>query len=426
MALGVESKVASDESWSFKYATRLETSYLTHGYHQYPAKFIPHLARRLIIENSLPGDLVCDPFMGSGTTLVEALLAGRRPHGADINPVAVLIAKAKTTAIEPSKLSSLAEPLLESILQLPAAPSAELPALSEYSRERINYWFAERQKTDLAAILAGIRAIDDGGVQTLLLCSFSNILKGCSKWLMKSVKPTVDKSKQAADARRAFVLQTRRMIKRNAEFWSTAAQFQKTSCTAEVSDARSMSLRAGSASLIVTSPPYVTSYEYADLHQLTALWLGYADSLKQFRSRFIGSVQKIQNDSEDEKIYSSIARETAARLQKVDSRGAAGAQRYFREMQQAFEEMHRVLASKGRAAIVIGNTDLRKVEIKNAEIFVQTMEKIGFEVHQIIKRPVPGKILPLTRDERTGRFARTSAADRLAYPVEFIVIMEKR
>lgn len=87
--------------------------------------------------------------------------------------------------------------------------------------------------------------------------------------------------------------------------------------------------------------------------------------------------------------------------------------------------MHRVLKPKGRAAIVIGDTDLKKVEIKNTEIFIQTMEKIGFKTYNIIKRPIPSKILPLTRNEKTGKFARTADADRLAYPTEYIVIMEK-
>src|SRR5919198_3961060 len=69
-----------DDSWSFKELERSETSYLTHGYHTYPAKFIPQLAARLINENSSTGDLVCDPFMGSGTTLVEAIVNDRRTY----------------------------------------------------------------------------------------------------------------------------------------------------------------------------------------------------------------------------------------------------------------------------------------------------------------------------------------------------------
>jgi hypothetical protein len=87
--------------------------------------------------------------------------------------------------------------------------------------------------------------------------------------------------------------------------------------------------------------------------------------------------------------------------------------------------MYRVLRFGGRTAIVIGDTDIKKVKIQNADVFVQTLEKIGFNIYNIIKRPVPNKILPLTRDQRTGQFVATLKSDRLAYPFEYILIMEK-
>ena len=82
-----------DSSWSFAELDRAQTSYLTHDYHRYPAKFIPQLACRLIEENSQPGNIIYDPFTGSGTTLVEAIINGRSAYGADINPIAVLISR---------------------------------------------------------------------------------------------------------------------------------------------------------------------------------------------------------------------------------------------------------------------------------------------------------------------------------------------
>ncbi len=416
-----------DDSWSFKEATRTETSYITHGYHRYPAKFIPQLASRIIKENSQAGDLICDPFMGSGTTLVEAIVNGRRAYGTDINPVAVLISKAKTTPIEPAKLQREVNTVL-SYLQTALQKQKGQLLLTDHSfefsipnHERIDYWFPEKQKHDLALILGGIKSVPDPAIQTLLLCSFSNILKGCSIWMMKSVKPTRDWQKKVAPAYQSFVLQTRRMMKKNTEFWEILGG-RRVDCIVDNKDARNLSLKDDSTTLIVTSPPYVTSYEYADLHQLTAIWLGYVDNLKEFRNRFIGSIQKEDGELE---LYSKLADATVKKLKAKDKKEGTGAERYFFEMQQCFEEMHRVLKPKGRAAIVIGDTDLKKVEIKNAEVFVQTMEKIGFKTYDIIKRPIPSKILPLTRDEKTGKFARTAHADRLAYPTEYIVIMEK-
>jgi len=421
--------VEVDDSWSFKELGRRQTSYLTHDYHKYPAKFIPQLTARLIKENSLIGDLVCDPFMGSGTTLVEAIVNGRRAYGTDINPVAVLISKAKTTPIDPAYLKEQISRLLGDIKSsMGMKYLGQTSLLSDDvdidipNNERLEYWFPEKQREDLAIILSRINLIDDQDVKTFSLCAFSNILKGCSKWMMKSVKPTIDKEKVIADTYKSFVLQTRRMMIKNDEFWKILGT-KDFDCVVDDVDAYKMSLNDDSVSLIVTSPPYVTSYEYADLHQLTAIWLGYADKLSEFRSKFIGSIQKDDHLSID--LCSNLGRKTVTELEKIDKREANGVERYFFEMQLCFQEMHRVLKVGGTAFIVIGDTELKRVPIHNVDVFIQTMEKIGFKLYKKIKREVPSKILPSTRDKKTGRFAATLNADRLAYKSEYILGMVK-
>jgi len=416
-----------DDSWSFKDLSRIQTSYITHNYHRYPAKFIPQLAGRIIKENSRGGDLVCDPFMGSGTTLVEAIVNERRAYGSDVNPVAVLISKAKTTPIEPIFLKQQVSSLLGRIKSgIENRHGQMLLVLENFSitipdNKRLDYWFPEKQKKDLAMILSIINTIEDQRVRTFSLCAFSNILKGCSNWMMKSVKPTRDKDKIIADAYKSFVFQIRKMLIKNQDFWNMVSG-KEIKCVVDNTDARNIKINDDSATLIVTSPPYVTSYEYADLHQLSAIWLGYADNLSQFKSKFIGSIQK---DVRSNILHSKIGKETVDKLRLIDKREANGVEHYFFEMQQCFEEMYRVLKRGGRAAIVIGDTDLKKVKIENAKVFAETMEYIGFKTYDTIKRPIPSKFLPLTRDEKTGRFAATAMANRLAYPTEYILIMEK-
>jgi DNA modification methylase len=68
---------AIDYSWSFENATRKDTAYITHGYHRYPAKFIPQVVSRLTDSYTKEGDCIGDPFGGCGTTLVEAKVSGR-------------------------------------------------------------------------------------------------------------------------------------------------------------------------------------------------------------------------------------------------------------------------------------------------------------------------------------------------------------
>jgi DNA modification methylase len=423
-----------DDSWSFREIDRSETSYLTHSYHRYPAKFIPQLAARLIKENSQVEELVCDPFMGSGTTLVESIVNDRRTYGTDINPVAVMITKAKTTPIDPQYLEAQIYTLkgtLKALLidenkhTLSLIKDDDSEAVFSSENKRIDYWFSEKQKHDLDIILSGIMIISrDENVRNFLLCAFSNILKGCSRWMMKSVKPTIDKKKTTNDAYSSFFLCTQRMLKKNRQFWKLHEKNKKkVDCMVDNVDARKMRINDDSVALIITSPPYVTSYEYADLHQLTAIWLRYTKKLSEFKTKFIGSLKK--KEMTDIKLYSDLGKTTVNELHLIDKREANRVEQYFFDMQKCFEEMYRVLKFGGRTAIVIGDTDIKKVKIQNADVFVQTMAKIGFNIYNIIKRPVPNKILPLTRDQKTGRFVATMKSDRLAYPFEYILIMEK-
>jgi len=87
-----------DTSWDFRTA---HTKYSNHGFHTYPAMMIPQIARRLIETYGKNASVILDPFMGSGTALLEAKLHPqfKKAYGIDINPLALLISKAKTTPI---------------------------------------------------------------------------------------------------------------------------------------------------------------------------------------------------------------------------------------------------------------------------------------------------------------------------------------
>jgi DNA modification methylase len=88
--------------------------------------------------------------------------------------------------------------------------------------------------------------------------------------------------------------------------------------------------------------------------------------------------------------------------------------------------MKRVLKKGGRACIVIGNTEFNGVKILNAEVFQEQFENIGFRTYNIIHREIPSKMLPSTRDTKTGQFVKTTDKNlKLAYPTEYILIMEK-
>ena len=417
----------TDPSWAFAHLTTKHTRYLTHGYHAYPAKFIPQLAARLIGELSKPGDLVVDPFMGSGTTLVEAKLLGRPSVGVDINPVAHLISLAKTTVVSPDLLAEAVRRIgqrLESRRDGQASLGVAHTGESVPDHERIDYWFPPASKKALGRILALIEDTGDEGAKRLLRCAFSNSLKTSSIWLQRSTKPTRDFKKQIRDPRETFLRHARQMAKRNEEFYRLLEERGHLDVSAErrCEDARNLPIDDGQASLVVTSPPYVTSYEYADLHQLTALWFRYLADLPTFRKQFIGTAY---HEDRDTQIDSEIGEEIVAKLEAQQPKKAKEVATYFTDMRQVFLTLKRKLRRRGRACIVVGNTNLLGVDILNAEVFAEQMMRLGFELESLIDREIPSKILPQVRDKKTGRFTAKQSADFLAYPHEYILVMRK-
>jgi hypothetical protein len=77
---------------------------LTHNFYKYPARFSPSFARQIVLAFSNPGDLVFDPFMGGGTTLVEARALGRRGAGTDLSSLAVFLTEIKTSVFSAAEL----------------------------------------------------------------------------------------------------------------------------------------------------------------------------------------------------------------------------------------------------------------------------------------------------------------------------------
>ena len=420
--------IKTDPSWAFADCTRTQTQYITHGYHTYPAKFIPQLAARLIRELSSENEIVVDPFMGSGTTIVEAMMQGRIGVGVDINPVAHLIAKVKSTPIEPATLERAYTQIADALETGAHSAKKIVPA-----HDRIAYWFPKKQKDRLGILLGTISEIRDEDARNFFLVAFSQILKSCSIWLQRSVKPTRDLGKTPADPFDAFRRQARYMLKRNRAFWDVLPTRVRDNAgayrTAQCADARALPVKDGAARLIVTSPPYVTSYEYADLHQLAALWFKYCESLPEFRKRFIGSASTERTEIDPStplRVYlkSEIAESICRDL--GTGKKAREVRNYFADLLECFAEMRRALQVGGKACIVIGDTELQGVKVLNAEVFVEQMQNIGYRADEIIKREIPSKILPQTRDPHSGRFTSSANAKKvLAYPVEYILVMEK-
>ncbi len=184
-------------------------------------------------------------------------------------------------------------------------------------------------------------------------------------------------------------------------------------------DARKQPVADETVNLVITSSPYVTSYEYADLHQLSTIWLDFAEDLAEYKKQFIGTACK---RGEGKTLKSSIALEIVAKMAQRSQKMANEIESYFIDMSEVFAESYRILRPGGRCCYVIGNTKLKGVDILNAEVFSESLHDSGFKLDRVIKREIPLKILPQKRDEKTGRFANNNEANSEAYPIEYIIV----
>ncbi len=404
--------------WSFSNTRSVEQ--WTHGYHRYPAKFLPNLVKKLIEDYTDENDVIADLFAGCGTTLVESKIHGRKSIGVDINPVAQLITNAKTNPINPKLLEKRVIALKRKIDAYDKSLYSSVAV-----HEKIDYWFTKAHKAKIAFLYDCILSFRDESIRTFFLVGLSNILKSCSRWLQSSTKPQMHKEKKPAEPFKTFNAQIKRMVKKNCEFYNelNKLKFSKTSCQIKLEDARDTSIKSGSVSAIITSPPYVTSYEYADIHQLTAFWFDYINDLPKFRKKFIGTFYSLNQETFT---TTFVGREIVNALEDRDKRTAREVANYFNDMASVGKEMHRILKPGGHTCLVIGNTSFMNVRIKSAEVLTEILMSLGFEIVDIIKRSIPYKLIPAIRDKTNGRFTTLESKNsKLCYPEEYIIIAKK-
>lgn len=390
-----------------------------HKIHAYPAKFPAFITQKAIAfsrENGLEPKSIADVFCGCGTVAFEAKRSNIDFWGCDLNPVATLIARAKSRRYSLSKFSTYAETILNHFDEKTIDPKAY-----EGANERLKYWFRETQYLDLDRLKASILQVvpRHSTYKDLFLCAFSNILKPSSVWLTKSIKPQVDPNKKPADVRMKFIEQCHFI--EGALEQSGLRSHSRTKI--ETGDCLTVSRKSPKVDLIVTSPPYVTSYEYADLHQLSALWLDYADDYRDLRDGSIGSEFHDFNFNREVKRLNKCATEMVFKLHDLDKAKSRGVAKYYLDMQEVSRSCHQMLNSKGKAFFVIGNTEYKGIRIDNAKHLVEALYEAGFRSVCATKRKISGKILTPFRTA-TGKFT-SDARGRKVYSEEFIIVGNK-
>src|SRR5579863_9889445 len=254
---------------------------LTHAFHPYPGRFHPHLPRSLF--SGLPasglaakGTRVLDPFMGGGTTLVEARLAGLPSAGNDLNPVATLVARERTrprSGAQAVQVLSEARRIAGQVQALRKernAPRAQLPGM-----HRLTPHYAPHLLAELMQWIRLIDGLPDGPVRQTLRAVFSSAVVKYSNQAADSApeerkSPTIAKGAPS----RFLVLKAEELVQAQVDLGRLLGNHPAPVRLLE-EDARLLpSLGWGEADFVLTSPPYPGTYDYYLHHRLRMDWLG--------------------------------------------------------------------------------------------------------------------------------------------------------
>lgn len=406
-------RVGVEDEWNFSN----DTEFTMHSIHTYPAKFPSFIAKKAFDYAEAEGvkiEKVADIFCGCGTVALEAKTHSKDFWGCDINPVATLIAKVKSESYDMAKVGEYFS-LISTLY-----PRVDISdAVYEHANERLKYWFTQNSYIQLLCLKIAIEdSIPKGAYLDAFHCLFSSILKASSKWLTKSIKPQVDPNKKEIVVWDVFEQQYNKFVKSIEQLNSIAGS--ESSISIENENFLE-AVDVPSVDLIISSPPYVTSYEYADLHQLSSLWLGFADDYRDLRRGTIGSLYNSEGYTINMKLLNSVGRKIVAEL--IDTQRATAkvrsVARYYVDIQQAIHKCSQMLSNGGMAFFVVGDTEYKGVKIKNSEHLIQSLIDEGFTDIKAAKRRISNKLLTPYRDE-FGRFS-SDKSSRTIYHEEYII-----
>ncbi|HEY4238773.1 MAG TPA: hypothetical protein VGM88_03125 [Kofleriaceae bacterium] len=312
---------------------------LTHPFHSYPARVHPATARVLVDVVIAAGGRrhgpIVDPFCGSGTTLVEALAAGYEAFGGDLNPLAVLVARAKTWIAPRGRLKamrdkahSIAGYALEAGKAARRAGAEQAPMRKPEGfdpnarNRRLASWFAphvRRELEHLAMQTDELRARDEEMGEVLTAC-LSAILYKVSSRTSDTNGKWIDRTIARGAAARNFAQRAELLAAGLEDLARDAKGVQMPRIVEQ--DARKLALPVPAAG-IVTSPPYAGTYDYAEHQRLRFDFLGLRH--RELDAGEIGSRRSFEASPEAEGQWKTALTDAMSSIARALAPGACAA-----------------------------------------------------------------------------------------------------
>lgn len=307
-------------------------AYAFHNLYPYKGKFYPRIVRTLINTFKLKkGDLILDPFNGSGTTTHEASLMGIKSIGVDVTPMGVMLAKLKNDLLFlPEKELNFSYKDLEEIFEVIENKKWEHPN-NIIKNLMLAIYF------DTADAFARTSRYKKKGKSGLFIEKF-NYIKDCHKKIMY-IKEKFGLEFTEADIFESDVLEIKKMSNFKENF-----------------DA------------IITSPPYYFSIDYVGKDKIAYDYLNI--DMGNVETKYLGMKNTLPS-----KKYGKLPSKVLL---------------YYEDLKKSIENMYWVLKDGGKMAIIVGDSTVNKQRIPTTIMTKKFCEETGFKFEKLIFNPLLG------------------------------------
>ena len=413
-------KIYRDEIWDFRKAN---TKKYTHCFHQYPAMMIPQVAGKILDEFGKNAKLLFDPYCGTGTSLVEANIRGIDAIGTDINPLARLIAKTKTTIISLKTLDLYLKDFNDFAFNINLGVIKVNPIIPDFNN--IDYWFKKETQSTLAIIKKYIEDIDNINIQNFFKVAFSETIREVSLTrnsefkLYRMTKEQIEKFKPDV-----FPIMISKLFRNRNGMEEYIHLKNKDNIKSLIYDFNTVFeipekiLSPESVDIIMTSPPYGdsrTTVAYGQFSRLSNQWLDIENANEIDKKLMGGKRSKDYIDFGFEPLDKALKE-----ISKKDEKRVYDVISFYIDYRQSIQNISKVVRKNGIAAFVIGNRREKGIEIPNDEITKAFFEENGFKHIKTIIRKIPNKRMP-----KRNSPSNVAGITETTMNYEYILILKK-
>jgi len=361
-----------------------------HSWHAFPAKFPADLPRIFIENLTQIDDIILDPMAGSCTTLIEAALLQRQAIGLDIDPLSLIVGKAKFQRFKLEVAYHTGNSVLrkakdEFDYNKNILKNKRNERFDKETLEFLDYWFLKETQLELLALLQEIERVEDDAIKRFLMSVFSGVIitKSGGVTLARDLAHTRPHKVESKIHKSAFPEFYKKLFNNLQDF----ENLPDSRVLLKEADAQKMPLKDERIDLIVTSPPYANNaIDYMRAHKFSLVWFGYKISdLKGIRKIYLGSETVLNFPLDSLPDYSN---DIVVRLKKANQKKGKALHRYYSEMSGVIKEMYRVLKHGRACVIIVASSVLSGLDVEAHLCLAEIGRHHGFDVVHIGERSI--------------------------------------